>query len=159
MSRRAHRGAMKMKAVVLGATLLMAVQAVATGGTISSFSIVSPDRPRTWLVGGNDKLDQRLRWSDRKNALFLDVSYSLLFYTDQLHPTQYQTYTVSFPEVRLNSADQSLYFDDGHGHRTVLGHLKCGIFGQEVVLSPNVTLSAERRDGVLGARLIVNGEG
>ncbi|MBV8273846.1 MAG: hypothetical protein JO170_01120 [Verrucomicrobia bacterium] len=148
-----------MKGFLLGATLVMAIQAVAAGGTFSSFSIVSPDRPRTWLVGGNDKLDQRLRWSDRKSALFLDVSFSLLFYTDQLHPTQYQTYTVSFPKVRLNAADQSLYFDDGHGHRTVLGNVRCGMFGQEVVLSPNVILCVERRDGVLDARLIVNGEG
>ena len=146
-----------MKALVLGAALLLAAQAVVLGGTTSSFSIVSPDRPRTWLVGGNDKLDQRLRWSDQKNALFLDVTYSLLFYTDGLHPTQYQTYTVSFPEVRLNPADQTLFFDEGHGRRVVLGYLRCGMFGQEVVLSPNVTLSAERAAGVLGARLIVNG--
>jgi hypothetical protein len=146
-----------MKALVLGAALLMAAQAVVLGGTTSSFSIVSPDRPRTWLVGGNDKLDQRLRWSDQKNALFLDVTYSLLFYTDGLHPTQYQTYTVSFPEVRLNPADQTLFFDDGHGRRVVLGYLRRGMFGQEVVLRPNVTLSAERAAGVLGARLIVNG--
>jgi len=146
-----------MKAFVLGAALLMAAQAIVLGGPTSSFSIVSPDRPRTWLVGGNDKLDQRLRWSDQKNALFLDVTYSLLFYTDGLHPTQYQTYTVSFPEVRLNPADQTLFFDEGHGRRVVLGYLRCGMFGQEVVLSPNVTLNAERAAGVLGARLIVNG--
>ena len=148
-----------MKVFVLVATLLMAIHAVVAGGTTPSFSIVSPDRPRTWLVGGNAKLDQRLRWSDRTNTLFLDVTYSLLFYTDQLCPSQYRTYTVSFPEVRLKSADQSLYFEDGNGHRTVLGNLRYGIFGQEVVLSPNVTLSAERKDGVLDARLIVNGEG
>src|SRR3984957_7338916 len=107
----------KMKGFVLGATLLMAAQSVLLGGTSSSFSIVSPDRPRTWLVGGNDKLDQRLRWGEQKNALFLDVTYGLLFYTDGLHPTQYQTYTVSFPEVRLNPADRTLFFDAGHGHR------------------------------------------
>lgn len=146
-----------MKAFVLGAALLMAAQTVVLGGTTSSFSIVSPDRPRTWLVGGNDKLDQRLRWSDQKNALFLDVTYSLLFYTDGLHPTQYQTYTVSFPEVRLNPADQTLFFEDGHGHRVVLGYLRGGMFGQEVVLNPNVILSAKRAAGVLGARLIVIG--
>ncbi len=146
-----------MKAFVLGAALLMAAQAVVLAGTTSSFSIVSPDRPRIWLVGGNDKLDQRLRWSDQKNALFLDVTYSLLFYTDGLHPTQYQTYTVSFPGVRLNPVDRTLFFDDGHGHWVVLGYLRCGMFGQEVVLSPNVTLSAKRAAGVLGARLIVNG--
>jgi hypothetical protein len=146
-----------MKAFVLGAALRMAAQAVMLGGPTSSFSIVSPDRPRTRLVGGNDKLDQRLRWSDQKNALFLDVTYSLLFYTDGLHPNQYQTYTVSFPGVRLNPADQTLFFADGQGHRVVLGYLRCGMFGQEVVLSPNVTLSAQRAAGVLGARLIVNG--
>jgi hypothetical protein len=146
-----------MKAFVIGAALLMATQAVGLGGTTSSFSIVSPDRPRTWLVGGNDKLDQRLRWSDQKNALFLDVTFGLLFYTDGLHPTQYQTYTVSFPEVRLNPADQTLFFDTGHGHRVVLGYLRWGMFGQEVVLSRNVTLNAKRAGGVLGASLIVNG--
>jgi hypothetical protein len=146
-----------MKAFVLGAALLVASQTVMLGGTTSSFSITSPDRPRTWVVGGNDQLEQRLRWSDQKNALFLDVTYSLLFYTDGLHPAQYQTYTVSFPEVRLNPADQTLFIDVGHGRRVVLGYLRCGMFGQEVVLSPNVTLSAERAAGVLGARLIVNG--
>lgn len=145
-----------MKALAIGAALLMAAQTILLGGTTSSFSIVSPDHPRMWLVGGNDKLDQRLRWSDQKNGLFLDVTYSLLFYTDGLHPTQYQTYTVSFPEVRLNPADHTLFVDDGHGHRVVLGYLRWGIFGQKIVLSPHVTLSAEREAGVLGARLIVN---
>jgi hypothetical protein len=48
-----------MKAFVLGAALLMAAQAVVLGRTTSSFSIVSPDRPRAWLVGGNNKLDQK----------------------------------------------------------------------------------------------------
>jgi hypothetical protein len=149
----------KMKGFVLGATLLMAAQSVLLGGASSSFSIVSPDRPRTWLVGGNDKLDQRLRWSERQNTLFLDVTYSLLFFTDGLHPTQYQTYTVRFPEVRLNTADQSLYIEDGHGHRVILGYLRYGLFGQEVVLSPNITLSANRKAGFLDARLVFNGAG
>jgi hypothetical protein len=149
----------KMKGFVLGATLLMAAQSVLLGGTSSSFSMVSPDRPRTWLVGGNDKLDQRLRWSERQNTLFLDVTYSLLFFTDGLHPTQYQTYTVRFPEVRLNPADQSLYVDDGHGHRVILGYRRCGLFGQQVVLSPNITLGADRKAGFLEARLVFGGTG
>jgi hypothetical protein len=150
---------MKMKGFILGATLLIAVQAAALAGTSVSFTIVSPDRPRTWEVGSNDKLEQRLWWSDRKNALFLDVSYSLFFYTDGLHPTQYQTYTVSFPEVRLNSVDQTLYVEDGHGRQKIIGYLKYGLFGQQVDLCPNVTLSAKRADGFLDARLIIAGQG
>jgi hypothetical protein len=148
-----------MKGFVLGATLLMAAQSVLLGGTSSSFSMVSPDRPRTWLIGGNDKLEQRLRWSERQNTLFLDVTYGLLFFTDGLHPPQYQTYTVRFPEVRLSPADPSLYIDDGHGHRVILGHLRRGLFGQEVVLSPNVTLTAHRNAGFLDARLVFGGAG
>jgi hypothetical protein len=150
---------MKMRGFILSATLLIAVSAVASAGTVGTFSIVSPDRPRTWLVGGNERLDQRLRWSDRKNKLFLDVSYSLFFYTDGLHPTQYQTYTVSFPEVHLSSVNRTLFVDDGHGHQTIVGYLKYGLFGQQVDLCPNVTLSANREDGFLNAKLIVAGQG
>jgi hypothetical protein len=59
----------------------------------------------------------------------------------------------------LNTADQSLYIEDGHGHRVILGYLRYGLFGQEVVLSPNITLSANRKAGFLDARLVFNGAG
>ena len=59
-----------MKAFVLGAALLMAAQAVMLGGPTSSFSIVSPDRPRTWLVGGTTSLIRGYDGATRKTLFF-----------------------------------------------------------------------------------------
>jgi hypothetical protein len=46
-----------------------------------------------------------------------------------------------------------------HGHQTIVGYLKYGLFCQQVDLCPNVTMSANREDGFLNAKLIVAGQG
>jgi len=127
----------------------------ATPSPTSSFSIPSPDHPQTWFTYYYDKLDQRLRWSDKDRTLYLAVTYSLAPYTDGDDPTQYTTFWLKFPSVRLDDARGRFYHVAQDGSKVDIGRRVSGPFGDRVVLNKNVHLSAHRKNDELKAKLIV----
>jgi hypothetical protein len=147
---------MKIKLLML-VVIAAAIGSLQAGtGAVGSpgFSIVSPDHPATWEVGFNDKVAQRLRWSESEGGLLLDVTYSLITYTDTIPPSDFKTYTVAFPGVSMDG-DGRLFVLDNHKHKIIIGSRTGGPFGTQVALNRSVELSAHRRNGRLNAMLVI----
>jgi hypothetical protein len=117
--------------------------------------IASPDHPETWYTNGFEKLGQSFRWSNNEQGLFLDVTYGLVPYPDITDPTQYETFTLSFPSAKMDGMRRSLYVLDKTAHRIEIGRVVHGIFETKIVLNANVRLSAHRKNGSIVAILTV----
>jgi hypothetical protein len=119
-----------------------------TYGQVSSFAFAkSPDHPSTWVVGASN-IHQDLRWDRTQQMLVADVTYSTRDYTDSMHPTREDEYTLAFPTVRFDKSSQT-FLADG----TQVGTLKHGLFGPDVVLDPKAELDIHRHHGRIFAAI------
>ena len=118
--------------------------------------IVSPMHPRTFDVGANDKLSQTLDWNKETRTLSAKVTYSEVSGggDDELDPANYKTFTLPFPTVALDGKN-NLFIVGDKQRKLVLGHLKEGSIGIDVVLKDNARLVAHRHDGRLSAWLMI----
>jgi hypothetical protein len=127
--------------------------AVVRLGSRIRFFLVSPDRPAVWYNLAGDKVSQELSWDRSKQELVSYVAYSRVEDTPIRDQTLYDTFKLSFPMVRLDESNDSLYFVGKNGHRVTIGHLESGILGTRVVLNDDVQFSEHRHDGVVHAAI------
>jgi hypothetical protein len=106
-------------------------------------------------VGANDKLGQDLSWDRETQTLTAHVTYSLISGGgyDNVDPSDCETFDLPFPSVSVDRKN-NLYILSKN-EKIMLGHLKNGIFGPNVVLNDNVQLVAHRYSGKLLAKLVV----
>ena len=121
--------------------------------TTPGLRITSPDHPATWEVGFNDKVSQRLRWSDSDGKLLLDVNYSMITYTNTIPPSDFRTYTLAFPGVSKDTYG-NFFVLNNHKQKIIIGSLTSGPFGTEVSLKKGIALSAHRQHGRINAMLL-----
>jgi hypothetical protein len=132
-------------ALIIGAALAQSPLCAMPAGL--SFAS-SPDHPQTWADGAS-RIHQDLRWDAARQMLVADVKYSTVDYADSAHPTQVDDLTMAFPTVRFDS--QSNRFT---ANGVVIGSLRPGLFGTDVVLSKNADLDIHRHDGRIFARIV-----
>jgi hypothetical protein len=152
-----------MKSSLLTVVFLLSAVCMAMAGTGAApeaailagpgFRIISPDHPATWQVGFNDKVSQRLKWSDTEGKLMLDVTYSRFPYNYDTPPSDFVTYTLSFPGV-LRDGGGNLYVMNSHHQKIILGSITHGPLGMEVSLGKGVDLDVHRKEGKLDAMLL-----
>jgi hypothetical protein len=154
---KAGRALMRMKACAFLIPWMAAGLLPLCASPASGFSVVSPDRPAIWFNRSGQKVSQELSWDEAKQRLVLYLSYD----TIQNWPTSdqwyYDNFKLSFPEVRLNEATNSLYFVDKSGRRFTLGHLEDGAFGKRVVLEDGVQLVVHRANDEVHASILSAG--
>jgi len=80
--------------------------------------------------------------------LVADVTYSTRDYTDSMHPTREDEYTLAFPTVRFDKSSHTFVAGG-----TQVGTLKHGLFGARVVLAPNAELDIHRHHGLIFAAI------
>jgi hypothetical protein len=118
--------------------------------------IVSPQHPRTFDVGANDKLSQTLDWDRETRTLTAKVTYSEVSGggDDEWDPANYETFTLPFPTVAVDGENNLFVVGDSQ-RKLVLGHLKEGLVRTDVVLRGNTHLVAHRHNGRLSAWLLI----
>jgi hypothetical protein len=124
-------------------------------GAPPSFCITSPDRPPVWFNLSGDKLSQYLEWSHTKHQLVLHVAYANVANTPAVWSEQsfIDTFHLSFPTVRLDK-NKTLYAKAQHNELITVGHIEPSIFGDRVILSKGLEVSAHRRNGVVNGSII-----
>jgi hypothetical protein len=108
----------------------------------------SPAHPATWVAGAS-RANQGLRWDDKLHQLVADVRYSTRDWADSIHPAQDDDFVLPFPSVHFDLATKTFT-----ANGVVIGTLRDGFWGHEVVLNPDVALSIHRHHGVVKADLI-----
>ena len=125
----------------------------------ASLSVTSPDRPRTWFLGGDfEKLSQSLRWDQNTQTLSLDVTYTL--HGEWPNPENSdlsKTFQLYFPQVKMSKLGRRLFLVLPGRSPIRVAMVQHGFVGDRVVLDPNVEVDAHRRNGVLIASLLVRG--
>jgi hypothetical protein len=117
-------------------------------------TIASPDHPHIWWNLSGDKVSQYLEWNREEDQLVLHLAYADISQIAERNQSDIDTFDLSFPTVRLDSTGNSLYVLLDGNHKTTIGHLKAGIFGERVVLNNDFQLSAHRHDGIVRAAII-----
>ncbi len=138
------------------ALFIVAASGPLTAGEANAvyLKVSSPDHPQTWVVGGHPS-SEKLRWDGARQQLVVDVRYSNSDYADSVHPVRDDDHTLVFPNVRMADGG-NLLGTDRVGHTAMIGRLKDGIFGKEVVLNRGVELNVHRVDGAIHASLVYN---
>jgi hypothetical protein len=120
------------------------------------YVIASPDHPRTWEVGANDKLSQRLQWDEKTHILFLDVVYAYVQNSDRWNPTEQESFKIHFPNVIWDQKTDDLYVPGKSKGKIVIGRLREAFQGHRVESGQNVEVVAHRQDKHIDAALIVH---
>jgi hypothetical protein len=120
------------------------------------YVVASPDHPRTFEVGANDKLSQDLKWDGASRQLLLTVVYAMDPSSDRWLMSDQKAYTLHFPNVRCDEQTRTLYVTSKSQGRIVVGSLDNGLTGPAVRLRDNVELVAHRHDMHLDAQLVVH---
>ena len=97
---------------------------------------------------GADNIHQAIRWDESKRRLFADVKYSTMEYADSMHPTKEEDYSLAFPSVHLDPETNKLT-----SNGSLIGTLRHGFFGSEVVLIHGLELDVHRKHGRIYAAI------
>jgi hypothetical protein len=153
-------------ALILSSSLLFAGTEMATHTSVKSRTAVastnpnvllaSPDHPRTWWSNPFDKRSEYLEW--KQGTLNGRVVYAAPSYMDSWNPVLYDSFKVTFPDVRFDAPNNRLYYVTPHRHEVTVGHLEPGVFGSRVVLEKGIDFDAHRNHGRLDAALVKSAE-
>ncbi len=119
-----------------------------------AWRVESPDHGQTYAFGSEKRRAWMETGPDRHLTLFMELTNDP--YVDIDNPRRWDTFTFSFPSIRLGKDGRTFYYHDGEGNTVPVAQRRPGFLGiTEIKLLPNASLNVSKVHGYLSLELFV----